>query len=42
MKGLGDFIEERPAAIEAPTLMLYSENDLVFPPEGVRRNAAEC
>lgn len=27
------------AAIEAPTLMLYSENDLVFAPQGVRRTA---
>tara|TARA_B100000929_G_scaffold213631_1_gene170641 strand:- start:1683 stop:1913 length:231 start_codon:yes stop_codon:yes gene_type:complete len=24
---------------QAPTLMLYSENDLVFAPEGVRRTA---
>tara|TARA_R110001599_G_scaffold48577_1_gene139570 strand:- start:2779 stop:2907 length:129 start_codon:yes stop_codon:yes gene_type:complete len=42
MEGLGDLIEARLAAIEAPTLMLSSENYLAFAPEGVRRNAAEC
>jgi homoserine O-acetyltransferase len=39
MAGHGDSLEEGLAAIEAPTLMLYSENDLVFAPEGVRRTA---
>lgn len=39
MAGHGDSLEAGLAAIEAPTLMLYSENDLVFAPEGVRRTA---
>ncbi|WP_445010583.1 E22 family MetX-like putative esterase [Vreelandella stevensii] len=39
MAGYGDSLEAGLAAIEAPTLMLYSENDLVFAPEGVRRTA---
>lgn len=39
MAGYGDSLEAGLAAIEAPTLMLYSENDLVFTPEGVRRTA---
>lgn len=39
MAGHGDSLEEGLAAIEAPTLMLYSEKDLVFVPEGVRRTA---
>ncbi|TVU91016.1 E22 family MetX-like putative esterase [Vreelandella titanicae] len=39
MAGHGDSLEEGLAAIEAPTLMLYSENDLVFAPEGVRGTA---
>ncbi|WP_222845101.1 E22 family MetX-like putative esterase [Vreelandella nanhaiensis] len=39
MAGHGDSLEEGLAAIEAPTLMLYSENDLVFAPQGVRRTA---
>ncbi|MCC5884268.1 MAG: homoserine O-acetyltransferase [Halomonas sp.] len=32
-------LEEGLARIEAPTLILYSENDLVFAPEGVRKTA---
>ncbi|GEN29069.1 homoserine O-acetyltransferase [Halovibrio variabilis] len=39
MAGHGDSLEAGLAAIEAPTLMLYSEKDLIFPPEGVRRTA---
>ncbi len=39
MAGHGESLEEGLAAIEAPTLMLYSENDLVFAPQGVRRTA---
>lgn len=39
MAGYGDSLEAGLAAIEAPTLMLYSENDLVFAPEGIRRTA---
>ncbi|MGE6608245.1 E22 family MetX-like putative esterase [Halomonas sp. NPDC076908] len=39
MAGHGDSLEEGLAAIGAPTLMLYSENDLVFAPQGVRRTA---
>ncbi|PKG53967.1 MULTISPECIES: E22 family MetX-like putative esterase [Halomonadaceae] len=39
MAGHGDSLEAGLAAIEAPTLMLYSENDLVFAPQGVRRTA---
>ncbi len=39
MAGHGDSLEAGLAAIEAPTLMLYSENDLVFAPEGVRHTA---
>lgn len=39
MAGYGDSLEEGLAAINAPTLMLYSENDLVFAPEGVRHTA---
>jgi homoserine O-acetyltransferase len=37
--GHGGSLEEGLAAIEAPTLMLYSESDLVFAPEGVRHTA---
>jgi homoserine O-acetyltransferase/O-succinyltransferase len=37
--GHGDSLEEGLARIEAPTLILYSENDLVFAPEGVRETA---
>lgn len=37
--GGGDTYQEGLARIEAPTLMLYSERDLVFSPEGVRRTA---
>jgi homoserine O-acetyltransferase len=40
MAGHGDSLEAGLAAIDAPTLMLYSENDLVFAPEGVRHTAA--
>lgn len=39
LAGHGESLEEGLAAIEAPTLMLYSETDLVFSPEGVRRTA---
>lgn len=39
MTGHGDSLEEGLAAIDAPTLMLYSESDLVFAPEGVRHTA---
>ncbi|MCC5902576.1 MAG: homoserine O-acetyltransferase [Halomonas sp.] len=39
LAGYGDSLEEGLAAIDAPTLMLYSENDLVFAPEGVRHTA---
>ncbi len=39
MAGNGDSLEEGLAAIDAPTLMLYSEKDLVFPPESVRHTA---
>ncbi|MFB9866767.1 E22 family MetX-like putative esterase [Vreelandella sulfidaeris] len=39
MAGHGDSLEEGLAAIKAPTLMLYSEKDLVFPPESVRHTA---
>lgn len=39
MAGHGDSLEEGLAAIDAPTLMLYSEKDLVFPPESVRHTA---
>lgn len=39
LAGHGETLEEGLAAIEAPTLMLYSETDLVFSPEGVRRTA---
>ncbi|MCE8026168.1 homoserine O-acetyltransferase [Halomonas sp. MCCC 1A11058] len=37
--GHGESLEEGLARIEAPTLILYSENDLVFAPEGVRKTA---
>ncbi|MCB8888972.1 E22 family MetX-like putative esterase [Vreelandella malpeensis] len=37
--GGGDTYQEGLARIEAPTLMLYSERDLVFSSEGVRRTA---
>ena len=37
--GHGGSLEEGLARIEAPTLILYSENDLVFAPEGVRQTA---
>ncbi|PMR75897.1 E22 family MetX-like putative esterase [Billgrantia endophytica] len=39
MAGHGDSLEEGLTSIDAPTLMLYSENDLVFAPEGVRETA---
>jgi len=39
MAGHGESLEAGLAAIDAPTLMLYSENDLVFAPEGVRHTA---
>ena len=39
MAGHGDSLEAGLAAIDAPTLMLYSENDLVFAPESVRHTA---
>lgn len=39
MAGHGDSLEVGLAAIDAPTLMLYSEKDLIFPPESVRRTA---
>lgn len=39
MAGHGDSLEAGLEAIDAPTLMLYSENDLVFAPEGVRHTA---
>lgn len=39
MTGHGDSLEEGLAAIDAPTLMLYSESDLVFAPEGVSLTA---
>ncbi|RBI68680.1 homoserine O-acetyltransferase [Vreelandella sulfidaeris] len=39
MAGHGNSLEKGLAAIEAPTLMLYSEKDLVFAPQGVRRTA---
>lgn len=37
--GHGESLEEGLARIDAPTLVIYSENDLVFTPEGVRRTA---
>ncbi|MGR4070037.1 E22 family MetX-like putative esterase [Billgrantia sp. C5P2] len=37
--GHGESLEEGLARIDAPTLMLYSENDLVFAPQGVRKTA---
>ncbi|MCE8018467.1 homoserine O-acetyltransferase [Halomonas sp. MCCC 1A17488] len=37
--GHGDSLEEGLARIEAPTLILYSEDDLVFAPQGVRQTA---
>ncbi|WP_415843569.1 E22 family MetX-like putative esterase [Vreelandella rituensis] len=37
--GHGDSLEQGLAAIDAPTFMLYSEKDLIFTPEGVRRTA---
>ena len=40
MTGHGDSLEAGLAAIEAPTLMLYSEDDLVFSPQKVRETAA--
>lgn len=39
MAGYGESLEAGLAAIEAPTLMLYSEDDLVFAPQSVRRTA---
>ncbi|NYS60414.1 E22 family MetX-like putative esterase [Vreelandella salicampi] len=39
MAGYGDSLETGLEAIDAPTLMLYSENDLVFAPEGVLHTA---
>ncbi|MGJ7456710.1 E22 family MetX-like putative esterase [Halomonas sp. RA08-2] len=39
MTGYGEGLEAGLAAIEAPTLMLYSEDDLVFAPQSVRRTA---
>lgn len=37
--GHGESLEEGLAAIEAPTMLLYSEDDLVFNPASVRRTA---
>ena len=37
--GHGESLEEGLARIDAPTLMLYSEKDLVFTPESVRHTA---
>ncbi|WP_234271746.1 E22 family MetX-like putative esterase [Billgrantia ethanolica] len=37
--GHGESLEEGLARIEAPTLILYSENDLVFAPQGIRKTA---
>jgi len=39
MAGHGESLEAGLAAIDAPTLMLYSKDDLAFPPESVRRTA---
>lgn len=39
MAGHGESLEAGLAAIEAPTLMLYSEDDLVFAPQSVKRTA---
>lgn len=39
LAGHGESLAEGLAAIDAPTLMLYSENDLVFAPDGVRETA---
>lgn len=39
MAGHGESLEAGLAAIDAPTLMLYSEDDLVFAPQSVRRTA---
>ena len=39
MAGHSESLEAGLAAIEAPTLMLYSEDDLVFSPQSVRRTA---
>lgn len=39
LTGHGESLEEGLAAIEAPTMLLYSEDDLVFNPAGVRRTA---
>lgn len=39
LTGHGESLEAGLASIEAPTLMLYSEDDLVFAPEGVRETA---
>ncbi|MDX5432399.1 MAG: homoserine O-acetyltransferase [Halomonas sp.] len=39
LTGHGESLEEGLARIEAPTLILYSESDLVFAPEGVRQTA---
>ncbi|MGM0537176.1 MAG: E22 family MetX-like putative esterase [Pseudomonadota bacterium] len=41
LTGHGESLEAGLAAIDAPTLMLYSENDLVFAPEGVRNTAEQ-
>ncbi|MFW3616771.1 hypothetical protein [Billgrantia antri] len=37
--GHGESLAEGLARIEAPTLILYSEDDLVFAPPGIRRTA---
>lgn len=39
LAGHGESLEEGLARIQAPTLMLYSENDLIFAPQGVRATA---
>ncbi|WP_104205178.1 E22 family MetX-like putative esterase [Billgrantia saliphila] len=39
LTGHGESLEEGLARIDAPTLMLYSEDDLVFAPESVRETA---
>ncbi|MGQ4878146.1 E22 family MetX-like putative esterase [Billgrantia sp. LNSP4103-1] len=38
--GHGESLEEGLARIDAPSLILYSENDLVFAPQGVRETAS--
>ncbi|QOR40304.1 homoserine O-acetyltransferase [Billgrantia diversa] len=37
--GHGDSLKEGLARIDAPSLILYSENDLVFAPQGIRETA---